>query len=299
MITAVAPAVWGTTYVVTTELLPPGHPLFAALTRSLPAGLIALALTRTFPVGSWWWKSVVLGVANIGAFFPLLFVAAYRLPGGVAAVLGAIQPIVVVGLSVAILREQLSLKRLAWGLIGLLGVALVVLKSNAVLDIVGIIAGLAGAVSMAVGVTLTKRWGRPGGVSLTTLAAWQLTAGGLFILPLAVLFGSAPPSVDGEALAGYAWLGIAGGLAAYMLWFRGIGRLPATSIAALALLSPLIAALLGAVVLGETFGALQLTGLALALAAIVAGQVIAPPKASLRHASRRQASSTSAERGGA
>lgn len=29
LLTAIAPAVWGTTYVVTTELLPPGHPLFA------------------------------------------------------------------------------------------------------------------------------------------------------------------------------------------------------------------------------------------------------------------------------
>ncbi|MGZ4518327.1 MAG: hypothetical protein ACXVXN_10520 [Mycobacteriaceae bacterium] len=31
LLTAIAPAVWGTTYVVTTELLPPGHPLFASL----------------------------------------------------------------------------------------------------------------------------------------------------------------------------------------------------------------------------------------------------------------------------
>ncbi|GDY57777.1 hypothetical protein SVIO_084000 [Streptomyces violaceusniger] len=28
-LTALAPSVWGTTYVVTTELLPEGHPLFA------------------------------------------------------------------------------------------------------------------------------------------------------------------------------------------------------------------------------------------------------------------------------
>jgi probable blue pigment (indigoidine) exporter len=34
----------------------------------------------------------VLGTLNIGAFFALLFVSAYRLPGGVAAVLGAPAP---------------------------------------------------------------------------------------------------------------------------------------------------------------------------------------------------------------
>ncbi len=81
LLTALAPASWGTTYVVTTRLLPPGHPLFAGLMRALPAGLLALAITRVLPRGEWWWKTAVLGVLNIGAM-PLLFVAAERLPGG-------------------------------------------------------------------------------------------------------------------------------------------------------------------------------------------------------------------------
>src|SRR5690606_20195052 len=83
--TALAPTAWGTTYLVTSELLPPGHPMFAALSRALPAGLLALVLTRRLPSGSWWWKSMVLGALNIGVFFTLLFVTAERLPGGIAA----------------------------------------------------------------------------------------------------------------------------------------------------------------------------------------------------------------------
>ena len=39
----------------------------------------------------------MLAALNIGVFFPLLFVAAYRLPGGLAAVVGAGQPFVVAG----------------------------------------------------------------------------------------------------------------------------------------------------------------------------------------------------------
>ena len=35
-LTALAPVSWGTTYVVTTELLPPERPLFTALVRALP-----------------------------------------------------------------------------------------------------------------------------------------------------------------------------------------------------------------------------------------------------------------------
>ena len=51
-ITALAPMAWGTTYLVTTELLPPGRPLTAAVLRALPAGLLLLAITRTLPRGA-------------------------------------------------------------------------------------------------------------------------------------------------------------------------------------------------------------------------------------------------------
>lgn len=194
--TAVAPMAWGTTYAVTTELLPPDRPLFAALMRSLPLGLLAVALSRTLPRGDWWWKAPVLGIFNIGAFFPLLFLAAERLPGGVAATLGSVQPLIVAGLAVAVLRESPSSWRLSWGTAGVVGVGLVVIGPGAGLDPVGIAAGLGGAVSMATGVTLTKRWGRPAGVSPLTLTGWLLSSGGLFLLPLTLVFEGIPARVD-------------------------------------------------------------------------------------------------------
>jgi probable blue pigment (indigoidine) exporter len=278
VLTALAPLAWGTTYVVTTELLPPGHPLFAGLLRALPAGLIALAITRTLPRGAWWWKAAVLGVLNIGVFFPLLFIAAERLPGGVAATLAAAQPLVVAVLAVPVLREGLSAWRLFWGAAGVAGVGLVVIGPNAAFDTVGVAAGLASAATMALGVTLTKRWGRPAEAGPTAFAGWQLTAGGLFLVPVTFLAEGAPPHIDLTAALGYLWLGLVGGLAAYVLWFRGITTLPVTSVAVLVLLSPLVAAVLGAVLLGETFGPVQLVGFGLSLAAIVAGQLPAPAR---------------------
>jgi probable blue pigment (indigoidine) exporter len=276
LLTAIAPASWGTTYIVTTELLPPGHPLFAALLRALPAGLIALAITRTLPRGSWWWKAVVLGVLNIGMLNALVFTAAERLPGGVAATMGAAQPLIVALLALVVLRESPSAWRLAWGVVGVLGVGLVVLGPAAKLDFAGIMAGLGSTASMGVGLTLTKRWGRPAGVSPTAFAGWQLAAGGLFLLPVTFIFEGQPPAIDLAAAVGYLWLGLVGGLIAYILWFRGITTLPVTSVAVLVLLSPLVAAVLGAVVLGQTLGPVQLAGFGLALASIVAAQLPAP-----------------------
>ena len=149
MITALAPMVWGSTYLVTVALLPPGLPLTAAVLRALPAGLLLLLVVRRLPRGSWWWKALVLGGLNIGVFFALLFVAAYRLPGGVAATVGAVQPLIVAGLATWVLKDRLSLKVVLAGITGAAGVALLVLSSQARLDTVGVLAALANAGRLA------------------------------------------------------------------------------------------------------------------------------------------------------
>ena len=272
-LTSLAPAVWGTTYIVTTHALPPGHPVFAALMRTLPAGVLAFLASRQLPRGTWWWKSIVLGALNMACFFPLLFVAAQRLPGGVAATLGAAQPIIIGGLAVTVLGERLSACSLMWGVAGVVGIALVVLGPQAQLDALGVAAGLGGAVSMGLGVVLTKRWGRPDGVSALDLAGWQLTGAGLLLTVPTLVIDGLPTGIDTAAVAGYAWLGLVGGLAAYALWFAGIRRLPVTPTALLGLLSPLTAALLGSVIAGEALTSIQFLGFALALTAMSAGQL--------------------------
>ncbi len=90
LLTALAPITWGTTYAVPTELLPPHYPLLVAALRSLPIGILLTLGLGQLPQGIWWWRILLLGSLNIGIFQALLFVAAYRLPGGVAATVGAI-----------------------------------------------------------------------------------------------------------------------------------------------------------------------------------------------------------------
>jgi len=271
-LTALTPIAWGSTYAVTTELLPPDRPLFTALVRALPAGLALLAVARTLPRGAWVMRAFALGTLNIGIFFPCLFLAAYRLPGGVAAILGAAAPLFVIAAAPALLSERPSARKLLAGVLGLVGVALVVLRAGAHLDALGIAAGLAGAVSMAIGTVLAKRWGRPPGVGPAAVAGWQLTAGGLVLLPVALLGEGAPPALTGDGLVGYGYLVFLGTAAAYWLWFRGIGRLAATSVGFLILLSPVSAATIGWAVLGEALTPLQLLGMALTLGGTLLGQ---------------------------
>lgn len=278
LLTAVAPMSWGTTYLVTTELLPSGHPLLAGLLRALPAGLLALAIGRTLPRGRWWLKAAVLGILNIGAFFPLLFLAAERLPGGVAAAVAGAQPLIVLALGALALRDRIRPLTAIAALVGAAGVTLVVLGPDARLDGWGVLAALGGVTSTGLGIILTKRWGRPAGVGPVAYAGWQLTAGGFFLLPLTLGFEGLPAHLDGGAVLGYLWLGTVGGLLAYTLWFRGIQQLPVIAPGLLALLSPVVATVLGVTIAGESFSGAQAIGIAIVLAALIGGQIASRPR---------------------
>ncbi|MFI7062966.1 EamA family transporter [Kribbella sp. NPDC050124] len=271
LVTAITPLLWGTTYLVTTELLPPGRPLLAAVIRALPAGLLLVAITRTLPRGSWWWRSLVLGTLNIGAFFALLFVGAYRLPGGVAATVGAIQPLLVAVLSTGLLRERLSTRTVLTAIAGVFGVGLLVLRADARLDTLGVVAALGGAVVMAFGVVLSKRWTSPAPLLATT--GWQLVAGGLVLLPVAFLVEGAPPAMTAHNLLGYGYLTLIGSALAYALWFRGLRALSPTDVTFLGLLSPVMATLLGWLALDQRLTTAQLIGGLIVVASLVTAQI--------------------------
>ena len=270
LLTGLAPAIWGSSYIVTTQLLPQVPAMTVALLRALPAGLLLLAFARRLPQGVLWLRVFILGALNFSVFWSMLFVSAYRLPGGAAATVGAVQPLVVVFLASWVLGSALRPASVLAALAGLAGVALLVLTPGVRLDATGIAAGLAGAVSMACGTVLTRKWRPP--VPLLTFTAWQLTAGGVLLLPVALWAGPDFPAPTPGHLIGLAWLGLVGAALTYVLWFRGITRLEPNMVAPLGFLSPLTAILLGWVFLDQTLTSVQMAGVALVLGGIWLGK---------------------------
>lgn len=263
--TALAPAVWGSTYIVATELLPGISPLTVAAIRALPAGLVLLLLVRQLPAGIWLLRAFILGALNFSIFWALLFVAAYRLPGGIAATVGAVQPLIVVFAASAVLGTRVSLMAVGAAVAGMAGVALLVLRNDAALDPLGIVAALAGAFSMAFGTVLTRKWRSP--VSALTLTAWQLTAGGLLLLPAALVLDPAMPALTTNNALGITYLIVFTALT-YILWFRGVAKLEPAAVSSLGFLSPLTAILLGWIFLGQSLFALQIAGAAIVVLSI-------------------------------
>ncbi len=270
LLTSLAPISWGTTYAVATELLPPNHPLLVASLRSLPIGILLTIGLRKLPKGIWWWRILILGGLNIGLFQALLFVAAYRLPGGVAATAGAIQPLLVVMFSWLILSEKPSRLAILAAIAGCIGVGLLVLGPDARLDSIGIIAAITGAATMGLGTVLVKRWKRP--VSLVVFTAWQLAVGGLMLLPIALMVEGPLTEFSRTNLWGFIYLGLIGTGLAYALWFRGINKLNATAVSYLGLMSPVVATLIGYFLLQQIFTLVQLIGVVIVLMSVLIGQ---------------------------
>ncbi|WP_434661642.1 EamA family transporter [Klebsiella sp. MISC125] len=270
LLTALAPAIWGSTYIVTSQFLPPDRPFIAALLRVLPAGIALLLWSRRFPLRSEWWKLIITGILNIGAFQALLFIAAYRLPGGLAAVIGAIQPLLVMLLAWCVDRQRSPWVAVLSACAGIVGMAMLLLSPQTALDPLGIAAAFLGAISMALGTWLSRRWA----ISLPVIAltGWQLLIGGIVLAPIALLVDPPLHQVTLTQAAGYLWLCLAGAMLAYGLWFRGIGRLSPVAVSAMSLLSPVTSVILGWIFLGQKIEGMALVGLVIVLLSVLSIQ---------------------------
>lgn len=271
LITALAPAIWGSTYLVTTEALPAGYPVTLAALRALPAGLFLLAFTRCLPPRGWLGRVFLLGSFNFAMFWALLFVATYRLPGGVAATLGALQAMMVIIMARGWLGTPIRAGAVAAAATGVLGVALLLISAEVTLDPLGIAAGLGGAASMAAGTVLSRKWQPP--VSALSFTAWQLIAGGLILFPLALIVEPPLPPLTVTNLAGLTWLGLIGAALSYVIWFRGVARMEPAAVSMLGMMSPVTAVILGWVVLGQSLALVQAIGAMIILGSVLAGQL--------------------------
>jgi probable blue pigment (indigoidine) exporter len=270
LITAIAPIAWGTTYFVTHQFLPPESPLWGAVIRALPAGLLLLLVRRRAPQGSWWWKSLVLGTLNMGAFFALVYLAAQLLPTSVASTIMATSPVALMLLAWMLVAERPRALPLIGSGVGIAGVCLMLSTGAVALDPLGVLASVAALVMSSIGYVLAKRWG--GGIDVLSLTSWQLIAGGLVLLPLAFAVEGAPPALDGPALVGFAYVSVVATALAFVVWFAGLKHLEAGTVGLIGLLNPVTGVLLGVLVAGEGLSLQQLFGLLLVLVGILLGQ---------------------------
>ncbi|MGZ4453962.1 MAG: DMT family transporter, partial [Nocardioides sp.] len=95
---------------------------------------------------------------------------------------------------------------------------------------------------------------------------------GVLLVPVALAVEGTPPHLDARAIGGFAWIGLAGTVLAYLAWFNAMRRLPAAAVSLVGLLNPVTGTVIGVALAGEAFTATHALGTALVLGGIVLGQ---------------------------
>ncbi len=267
---ALAAILWGFTYIITTTMLP-ANPMFIAAVRALGGGLPLLLIAREIPPRAWWGRIIILGTLNSALFFALLFVAAIRLPGGMAATFQALGPLFMVLMTWPLLGAIPSPSKLAAVGLGVVGVAMVVLKGDAALDLIGVAAALGAALSVALGSSLVHKWGRP--QSIVGLTGWQMVVAGIELSVVAALLGDVPASLDLVNIAGLVIMALVVTALAVVLWFAAVqGAGGPAAVAPMMLLTPITAFALDALFRGFVPSPLQSLGVVVVIVSLLYGQ---------------------------
>ena len=270
LICAIAPVSWGATYFVTRHFLPDGAPLWSAALRALPAGVILLAVARRLPSGSWWWRSLVLGLLNFGAFFVLVYLAAQLLPTSVAASVMALAPVALSMLAIPLLRQRSTAYMLIGAVLGVVGVGLLVGLGASRIDPLGVAISLMALLLSSLGAILATKWRDD--LPLVATTSWQLVAGGLMLLVAAIVVEGAPPAMTSTNVLAYGAISLVATAIAFLCWFAGLRHLPAGTVGIIGLLNPVTGVLLGVLLAAETLSVSQCLGLALVAAALLLGR---------------------------
>jgi drug/metabolite transporter (DMT)-like permease len=270
---------WGSTYLAVAVSVQSIPPFLLMAARSLAAGAILFAMRqlphREIPSARAWAIAAIAGILLFLGCHGTLAYAQTHVPSGVAAVILATIPfwIVLIELSIPI-KGRPRVATLIGLLPGIAGVLLIAWRGGTVDTIAPtmILLLLGSSLAWAVGSLISQRAAAT--TDALTLSAMELLCGGamLFVASWAVgeLAAFSPARVSPSAWAGLAYLTVAGSVVAFSAYVWLLDHIEASLVATYTFVNPIIAILLGWVVLGEELTLRMLLGFALVIGSVVA-----------------------------
>ncbi len=288
--------VWGSTYLairVGVETMPP---LLMAAARNLVAGLIMFPLAlrsrragvrarpdasaRLWPSRAEWLGCAIVGVLLLVAN-GVVGVGEKTVPSGLAALLVATVPLWLLGIDAGLNHARLGLAPMAGLLLGLAGVALLSGLGGGAhgTSVAGVIIILAAAAAWALGTIMAGRVAIPSSPALAS--GMELLAGGAALLVLAAATGEFSSLRLGQVSA-RSWLAlgyliVAGSIVAFSAYGIAVRALPTATVATYAYVNPVIAVLLGTLILSEPLTPAMIGGGVLIVGAVVLVVRRSPP----------------------
>lgn len=275
---------WGSSFLFNEMAIASLSALTIVFARSLLAA-VGLSLYvyfsgQSFPTQLEQWRSFfVMGAINNLLPFSLIVWGQTHIESSLAAILNATTPIVAVVLAIAFVPEERpTFNRLFGTLLGFFGITVLLgweVLQGFNLGSLGQLAVLGAALCYATAGIYGRRFRT---LSPTVVSAGMLTGTATLLLPLILIFDR--PWLwrpDGSALLAILGLALLGTALAYLLYFRLLAAVGATSLLLVAFLIPLSAIALGTVFLGERVSLRQVVGMLLIFSGLVAidGRVFA------------------------
>lgn len=266
-----AALLWALCFPLIVTGAPHAPPLLFAALRAFLAG--ALLVILAYFIGSWHWphrreisELALIGLSFTAIGFGGMFLGADKLSTGVATVIANVQPLIAAVLAFWFLKEILSDRVVAGLLIGFAGVVILALPGfePGAGRTEGALYVFIGAVGTAVGNILLKR--RAGSGDLWLPMGLQLMIGAVFLAAGSVLIGE-HWAVHWNWTFGAILFAISIPATALMvvLWYALLARAPLTQLNPVTFLTPAFGLLIGLLVMGERFSAIELTGAAITL----------------------------------
>jgi drug/metabolite transporter (DMT)-like permease len=280
--------VWGSTYLairIGVETMPP---LLMAAARNLTAGVIMLPLglrhwrahARRWPSRKEWLGCAIVGILLLVAN-GVVGVGERTVPSGLAALLVATVPLWLLGIDAVLNHARLGLAPLAGLALGLAGVALLsgLGGGTGKTSAAGVLTILAAAAMWALGTIMARRVTIPSSPVLAS--GMELVTGGAVLLALGAGAGEFSSlrlaQVSARSWLALAYLVLIGSIVAFSAYGIAVRALPTATVATYAYVNPVIAVLLGALILNERLTPAMFGGGALVVGAVVLVVRRSPP----------------------
>jgi len=267
--------IWGANFIVIDAGLADVPPLVFLTLRFLLVSIPAVFFIRPPAIG---WRNIVV----IGAFlslgqFTLLYIAlAIGMPPGLASLLLQTQVVMSVIVSAVVLRERATRRQLIGILIGMAGLAIVIVSHTQSAPWLPLIITLLSALSWAIGNVLARRAAAASGLSLVV---WSGLVVPLPSFALAFVFDSPQTIIDSltgisvVAVLSTVYTAVAASLIGYGIWNSLLAKYPTSSVVPFTLLVPVVGILAAWLAQGEQPSVPEIIGGAIMLAGLAAAVI--------------------------
>lgn len=268
---------WASAFTSARVIVAYAPPLYALAIRFLISGLIGVAVARAMGQ-SWhltraqWGAVVIFGISQNALYLGLNFVAMQTVEASLAAIVASTMPLLVAFASWAAFGEKIRPLGVAGLLAGVLGVALIMgARLQGQVDLFGLGLCVLGVVSLTVA-TLSVRGASSGGNFLMIVGLQMLVGSAVLWIP-ALAFETFVVTWTWQLGVAFTYTVLIPGLAATLIWFLLVDRIGATPAAVFHFLTPFFGVTIAALLLGEELGSLDVVGVLIITAGILAVQV--------------------------